>query len=47
MRVRRRTRGQPGLTGAALEQAVMHMRQIDPGLVALPGEPVRRMKAKR
>lgn len=40
-------RRQRGLSGAALEQAVMQLRQMDPGMVALPGETPRRIRRKR
>jgi hypothetical protein len=33
-----------GLTGAALERRVLGLKMTNPDLVALPGEPVRRMR---
>lgn len=42
---RRRTKAQ-GLSGGALEQAVMQIAMRDPGMVAMPGEEPRRMRAK-
>lgn len=33
-----------GLTGAALEKRIMGLKLTNPGLVAMPGEKVRRMR---
>jgi hypothetical protein len=33
-----------GLTGAALERRVLGLKMTNPGLVAMPGEKVRRMR---